>query len=225
MEFIHGCDHVYLSSKSNVTRFRPETAPFSPHSPIISGVMEIRLGQARSSKMNKLLTSVLVGAIGAMTLGVVSASAAATPRPDYCSLDHDHRSHAADYYDYYDADRYYRGSRGSGVSVSISVGDDRYDRRGYDRRGYDRRGDYRRDNYNDRRGHRGRRGVVNRQVFQTRHRARIVLIEEVVRGRRGPRLICTVRARGPEARYVSERRMYRIANRNCSSRARVRVYA
>ena len=179
--------------------------------------MEIRLGQARSSRMNKLLTSVLIGAFGAMTLGVVSASAAATPRPNYCALDHDHRSHASNYYDYYQPDRYYRGSS---LRVSVSVGDNR---RGNDR--YDHQGDNRRYNTYNNRGKHARKGVVNRQVFQTQHRARIVLVEEIVRGRRGPRLVCTVKAQGPEARRVSERRMYNIANRNCSKRARVRVYA
>lgn len=89
-----------------------------------------------------------------------------------------------------------------------------------------RRGDrgYSQAEYGRRNGYRGRGSrVLNRQVFDTRHRARIVLIEEVRRGRRGPRLVCTVSARGPQAHRVSERRMFRIANRNCSPRARVRV--
>ncbi|MHA7871254.1 MAG: hypothetical protein ACX939_02785 [Hyphococcus sp.] len=77
-----------------------------------------------------------------------------------------------------------------------------------------------------RHGFRGRDGrIVNRAVFNTRLRARIVLIEEVVRTRRGPRLVCTVEARGPEAAYVSERRMRRIARNHCSPRARIRVFA
>ena len=154
-------------------------------------------------------------------------------RPEICAVDHDHRSHASSYYNYYPADKYYRAGayRKSGFSFSVTIGDngyDRYDRYNrndrYDRRGrYDRRNDY----YNGRRnGYRGREGrVVNREVFDTRYRARIVLVEEVVRTRRGPRLVCTVRARGPEARYVSERRMHRIANRVCSSGARIQVYA
>ncbi len=105
---------------------------------------------------------------------------------------------------------------GANVSFSISVGDAGYHDRRYDRRHYDGR----------RNGYRGRSGrVVNRQVYDTRYRARIILTEEVVRGRRGPRLVCTVQARGPQARYVSERRMHRIARRGCSPRARVRVYA
>lgn len=158
-------------------------------------------------------------AAGAFALGL-SAAMANHPRPDHCDIDHDHRSHASNYYDYYPADKYYRSGRG-GVSVTVRAGS-RYDPY-YDRgRRYD---DYR---YSGRRnGYRGRSArVVHRETFRTRYRARIVLTEELVRrGRYGPQLICTVQARGPEARYVPERRMYRIAHRNCSPRARIRVYA
>lgn len=77
------------------------------------------------------------------------------------------------------------------------------------------------------------RGFSTRKVFQTRYRARVVLTEEIVRNqrsrnhrsrnRRGPRLVCTVEARGPQARYVPKRRLRRIARNNCSRRARVRI--
>lgn len=170
--------------------------------------------------MKIIFKTMIAFALGAAALGASAAMA----KPAYCSHDHDHRSHAADYYDYYPADKYYRSGpyRDSGFSLSIRVGDgyDRYDR--YDDRYYDRDRRYR----GRRHGYRHDRGrVVNREVFDTRYRARIILTEEVVRTRRGPRLLCTVRARGPEARYVSERRMHRIARRNCSHRARVRVVA
>jgi len=107
--------------------------------------------------------------------------------------------------------------RDSGASFSIRVSDSQYrDGRHYVR--YDRSG--------RRHGYRGRAGrIINREVFNTRFRARIVLIEEAVRTRRGPRLVCTVKARGPEALYVSERRMRRIARNNCSRRAHIRVFA
>lgn len=177
--------------------------------------------------MTKFFKTLIAAAIGAGTLGLATANAA--PRPDFCDVDHDHRSHAANYYNHYDHDRYYRAGpyRGSGVSLTIRVGDnDRYDR--YDRR--DRRYNDRR--YNDRRydgrrnGYRGDRGrIVHREVFNTRHRARIVLTEEVVRTRRGPRLICNIRVRGPEAGYVSNKRLRRIARNQCSSRARVNIYS
>ncbi len=162
---------------------------------------------------------IIAAVTGLLALG--ASSAFASYKPDLCDVRHDHRSHAANYYDYYPADQYSRAGayRDQGVSFSISFGD-RYD---------NRRGRYDRVDYYDRgrrNGYRGRDGrVVNREVFDTRHRARIVLIEEAVRTRRGPRLVCTVEARGPEARYVSERRMHRIARNNCSPRARVRVLA
>ncbi len=172
--------------------------------------------------MRTIIKTIIAGAIGALTLAATS-SAFASHKPDYCDIDHDHRSHNTNYYDYYKQDKYYRSGayRGSGVSFSVSFGDGYYD------------DDYRhrsRDRYHDRsgkrHGYRGRDGrIVKRQVFDTRHRARIVLVEEVVRTRRGPRLVCTVEARGREADYVSKRRMERIAHRECSPRARVRVYA
>lgn len=87
----------------------------------------------------------------------------------------------------------------------------RNDQRGGDRnvRGNDRRSD-------------GRRGV-KRQVFQTRFRARIVLTEQRVRTRRGPKRVCTVSARGPQARLVPKKRLRRIARNNCSKRAKIQI--
>jgi len=181
-------------------------------------------------------TFLKVFAVGVAAVGMLGVAAAdAKPhnhKPVYCDDDHDHRAHHANYYDYYPHDRYYRAGpyRDSGFSFSITVGDDRYDRRGrHDR--YDRYSRYdrydRRHRYNDRRHrYRGRDARrVNREVFDTRHRARIVLTEDVIRTRRGPRFVCNVTARGPEARYVSERRMRRIADRYCSHRARINIYS
>ena len=68
-----------------------------------------------------------------------------------------------------------------------------------------------------------RRGVLNRRVIDTRHRARIILTEEIVRTRRGARLVCNVSVRGPEARYVSNKRLRRVARNQCSSRARINI--
>lgn len=151
--------------------------------------------------MKTLLKSAIAGALG------LFAFAAASAQAGYKS-DHHNRSHHANHYDY-SHDRYYRAApyRGSGVTVSVKYGD------GYRRHGYDRR------------HYKKKRRVVHREVFNTRYRARIVLIEEVVHRRRGKRLVCTVEARGPEARYVSKRRIHRIADRNCSPRARIRVFA
>jgi hypothetical protein len=182
--------------------------------------------------MKQFWKSIVAGCIALATLG---AGAAWADRPDPCRYDHDHRSHAADYYNYYPADKYFRSGvyRNSGVSLSITVGDDGYDRRGYrdddyGRRGYrdddDGRRGYRDDDYGRRNGYRGRDGrVVNREVYDTRYRARIVLTEEIVRTRHGPRLLCTVDARGPQARYVPNKRLRQIARNECSRRAEVRI--
>lgn len=156
---------------------------------------------------------IIAAVTGLLALGATSAIAADGGKKGDKRAEQ--RSHAASYNDEYPADYATRSGtyRDQGVSFTITYGD-RYDRRvDYSDRGR-------------RNGYRGRDGrVVNRQVFDTRHRARIVLIEEAVRTRRGPRLVCTVEARGPEARYVSERRMRRIARNNCSPRARIKVYA
>lgn len=125
-------------------------------------------------------------------------------RPDRCDDDHDHRRHDARYYDYYPADRYYRaGPYGGGY-------DDRYDRgrgRGYDDRyGYDR----------------GSR-VIRRDVFNTRYRARIFLVEEEFYSRRGARRICTLDVRGPDKRYVPYGYVRSLANRACSRRSEIRI--
>ena len=170
--------------------------------------------------MKRLLKPVIAGALAIAAMGAGAAFA----KPAYCSHDHDHRSHAADYYNYYGHDRYYRAGayRDGGLSISVRLGDsDRYDRRGR----YDDRHDYdRRNGYRGRDGYRGREGrIVNREVYDTRYRARIILTEEIVRTRHGPRLICTVDARGPQARYVPNKHLRRIARRECSRRADVRI--
>jgi hypothetical protein len=119
-------------------------------------------------------------------------------------------------------------SRDASVSLSVSVGDqneygygDRYDDRRYrDRDRYDR-DRYDRDRYDrDRHGRDGR--VVKREVYDTRYRARIVLVEEVFYHRRGRDYVCTLDVRGPEARYVPRGQVRAIANRECSRRARIR---
>lgn len=138
-------------------------------------------------------------------------------RPDRCGVDHDHRGHSPSYYDYYAPDRYFRAGayRGGGVTLSIDVGNDRRynDRRYNDRRYYDR-------GYARGRQDFGRSRIVRQRTFDTRGRARIILTEEEFR--RGYR-ICTVTARGPDARFVSPQRMRSIARNNCSRRADIRI--
>ncbi len=169
--------------------------------------------------MKTLLKNAFIAGMFAFgALGVTAANADQRHnKPAFCDLDHDHRSHQANYYDHYSHDRYFRAGpyRNSGVSFSITFGDDRYD-------SSDRRG-----RYNGRRnGYRGDTArTVKRQSFDTRYRARIVLTEEVVRTRRGTQLVCNVTAQGQQARYVAKQRMRRIARNNCSRRARVNVYS
>ena len=67
--------------------------------------------------------------------------------------------------------------------------------------------------------------VVNRRTYFTQYEARIVLTESLVRTRIGPGLVCTVEARGPEADYISKRRLRRLANNDCSRRSRIRILA
>lgn len=189
-------------------------------------IVEIRLGQAMEISMKTFTKLVAALVVGAGALGVTTAfadhderreSRYESARPEYCAIDHDHRSHDANYYDYYPADKYYRAGpyRRTGMTLSVRIGD----------RGY--RGG-RHENYYNRYGYGGRynRGrPVHREVYDTRFRARIVLTEEVNYSRRGPRLICTVSVRGPEARYVPYGRLRRIAVRECSPRARIRIDA
>ena len=166
--------------------------------------------------MKPIIKTFVALAFGTGVLAMAQASA--TYRPDHCPTNHDHRSHHANYYDYYPADRYYRA--GPYRSKRTSRYDRRHDR--YDR--YDRYDDHR---YDRRRGHRydryrPRSRVVHRETFPTRFRARITVVEEIYWTRSGRRqLVCSVVVRGPEADYVPNRRLRRLANRNCSRRARI----
>ncbi len=137
-------------------------------------------------------------------------------RPDRCDIDHDHRFHQRDYYDYYPKDRYYRAD--PEFSISLSFGD-----RGY----YDRGGRYYDRPYYDRRGYRDAGRIVSRDRYPLRgFRADAFVVEEVYGGGRGyGRFVCTVTARGPDARFVPYGQLRRIANRACSRRSEIRIYA
>lgn len=137
-------------------------------------------------------------------------------RPDRCDDDHDHRYHHRNYYDYYPRDRYY--SADPEFSISLSFGD-----RGY----YDRGGRYNDRPYYDRRGYRDHGRIIDRDIVPIRgYRADAIVIEEVFGGRRGyDRVVCTVTARGPDARFVPYGQLRRIANRACSGRSEIRIYA
>ncbi len=141
------------------------------------------------------------------------AQASAEYRPDRCTDDHDHRSHSASYYDYYDEDKYYRAGEYRGQRASY----DRRDRYDNQRGRYDR--DRRGRRYEDRRP---RSRVVNRQTYRTQYNARIVLVEEIYWTRSGrEQLVCSVIVKGRDSYYVPQRRLRRIANRDCSRRARI----
>ncbi len=137
-------------------------------------------------------------------------------RPDQCREDHDHRSHNRDYYSYYPKDRYYNAD--PEFSISLNFGN-----RGY----YDRGGGYNNRPYYDQRGYRDSGRVISRNAYRIRgYRAEAVLIEEAFYGRRGGgNVVCTVTARGPDARYVPYGELRRIANRACSRRSDIRIYA
>lgn len=136
-------------------------------------------------------------------------------RPDICRVDHDHRIHHRDYYNYYPRDRYYNAD--PTFSLSFSFGD-----RGY----YDRSGRYYDRPYYDNRGYRDYGRVVRRDKVGIRgYRADALVVEEVFPGRRGSDLVCTVTARGPDARYVPYGRLRSIAAHECSRRAQIRIYA
>lgn len=165
--------------------------------------------------MKTYMRAFIAGVVAIGAFGVTAASADQNhKRSASHSADHDRRGHHGEYGKKHSRDHNsHAGSRrDSGLNISVTFSGDRYAHRS---------------RYNGRRnGYRGSEARrVNREVFQTRYRARIVLTEDVVRTRRGPRLVCNVTARGPEARYVSDRRMRRIANRNCSRRARINIYS
>ena len=136
-------------------------------------------------------------------------------RPNRCDEDHDHRFHNRDYYSYYPRDRYYNADPEFSISLSFGNG-------GY----YDRGGRYYNRSYYDQRGYRDHGRIVNRDVYRIRgYRAEAILVEEAFYGRRGSNLVCTVTARGPDARYVPYGELRRIANRACSRRSDIRIYA
>lgn len=173
-----------------------------------------------------------------LLLGVgifLSAQASAEPRdyrPDRCTIDHDHRSHSSSYYNYYPKDKYFRTGSYSDRRSSYDSYDrrGRVDRDGRSRRGYDRDGRGRR-GYDRDRGHgqydrrdrrRARSRVVFRETYRTNWNARIVLVEEIYWTRSGrEQLVCSVVVKGRDAHQVPNRRLRRIANRDCSRSARV----
>lgn len=140
----------------------------------------------------------------------IATEASAASRPAYCAHDHDHRAHDANYYDYFDADRYYRAGAYRPAS--------RYDRRGGSR--YDRRGSR---HYGGRGYYRPRSEVVfRRNIDLRRYRAYVTVVEENYWTRSGRvQRVCSIVPKGRNAYDIPHRSLSRIARDNCSRYARV----
>ncbi len=150
--------------------------------------------------MNNITKSVIAFVFSAAAFG--GAQAAAENQPAYAPETHDQRSYNAAFYNDGPVSDHYQTAAHRG---------DRYNRRDRYDRGYDR--------YSRRRPH---SRVVHRETYRTKYRARIVLVEEIYWTRSGrQQLVCSVLVKGPEAYYVPHRRLRRIANRDCSPRARI----
>jgi hypothetical protein len=198
--------------------------------------------------MKNYLGACALGLFGLFSLGVAPAGAEYRDRewndsrPDFCSVDHDHRAHDRNYYDYYQKDSYYRAD--PGFSSSRRYSDTGYDDRyggGYDGRDRDRRDDSRyasRYRYGDRdddddgywsRRYGYRRGgdydgrVVSRRSHQIPgSRATAYVVEQEYHTSRGHERVCTVSVNGPDARYVDQRDLRWVASTHCSRYARIR---
>ena len=127
---------------------------------------------------------------------------------------YDNRRHDNRHYANRRHDNRYRGR--SNFSIALTFGN-----RGY----YDRSGRYY-TRYRD--GYRGYGQIVKRRIYNIRgYRADAELVEVRYGSRSyysGER-VCTIIARGPDARYVSYGELRYIANRHCSPYAVIRVYA
>ena len=175
-------------------------------------------------RFKSVLASVALATIGGVIAAPASADGRYDARPAYCPEDHDHRAHDANYYDYYAKDRYY----GAGPYQGVRGGDGRYGdgRYGDGRYGDGRYGDGR---YGDGRygygrgGNWGRDRIIQRRDFPTPYRARIVLIEKVEWTRQGEYLTCNVFVTGPDANYVRNRDLRRVARNYCSRRSDIRI--
>ncbi len=147
---------------------------------------------------------------------LVATEAAADRRPAYCPRDHDHRVHDANYYDYYQADRYFRSGAYRPASRYDRYRGSRYDRR-YNRRHYhDRR-------YSRRGYYRPRSEVVfRRNIDLRRYRAYVTVVEENYWTRSGRvQRVCSIVPKGRDAYAVPHRRLSRIARNHCSRYARI----
>jgi len=115
------------------------------------------------------------------------------------------------------------GAGALGFSAASAHGNDG---RGHDKRDSHYSHDQRDSRYSYGYGERYREGrPYSREIYDTRYRAHIVVVESISPSRRGPDFTCTVSARGPEAHRVPYRHLKRIAKRECSRRAHVIIRA
>ena len=198
------------------------------------------------SRLAYLQAAFLIGIIGLAAFSATSADAKS--RPAYCPVTHDHRVHDADYYSYYPR----AGSAVKGGHKGHHKGQHKGHKGTYKKPPSHHYGSLHNSHKNKPSYHYGSKHkyhgkdshyyyggnkshyngykrrpnrIISRIALDTRFRARIIVQEEIVYGKRRARLICTVRTRGPEASYVPYRRLKRVAYNHCSHRAKVRIYA
>lgn len=80
-------------------------------------------------------------------------------------------------------------------------------------------------NFRHKKANFGHGKILKRKIFHTKRHAQILLVEQVVRTKRGPKLVCTVGTQGRGAAYVPLKRIKRIAYNNCSPRAQIKYRA
>ena len=168
--------------------------------------------------MKTFIKPIAAGLAGLMVFGFSAASA--NSKSDHRADNNDRRSQAVNTNSGVKKDRNNRANsqKSSGVSLSIRVSTG--NNNAYRQRANTSHRAY----YGQNNKYRSR--IIRQETYSTKYRARILLTEEVRRGRKGKnRLVCTVSARGPEQGYVSKRRLNRIADRDCSRRARINVLA
>jgi len=169
--------------------------------------------------MSKFFRTCAAGFLGISMLGFTAAYAdyrdrdRVDSRPDHCDIDHDHRVHDSNYYNYYPQDRYSRASRTYSTST-------RY---------YRDRDDYRYGRYNSYDGgrryarHHGRGRVVSRRSHHIAGtRATAIAVERAYRNHGRYRRVCTVSVVGPDAAYINRRDVRWVARTHCSRYARIR---
>ncbi|MEO0983537.1 MAG: hypothetical protein AAFX03_12895 [Pseudomonadota bacterium] len=166
----------------------------------------------RSVLAYPVIRAAIAAAVTLTFIGLAPAEAQHRDRVARCDVVYDQFGRPVAKRNCVSEDRFFRAGPNRAGAVATIGRDGRIDRRG-------RRGDF----YRGERGRRGGRDIVFRDVIPARGRARIIVTEEIVYRRRGPRRICTVTPVGVDAGFIPYRRLERVAARNCSRRARIRI--